>query len=310
MAMITNPTEAEIVKMLLSYAIADAAGGLFIGAGFTLAVTCLVLLSSETGGPPKQRHLLRLYIVVLMIVVVGFFLSIFLITNIFAIFEPHTDADVLLINDRLVVAMDVFQLIVISMTDGLLVWRCYTVHKALIGWPSSPRGITSWIIPAGLWVVSFVAGIITCAKPAHNPAIFVVFASNALTNLCGTVIITTRLLKHRRMIRNHLGGRAPMTRYQDVITILLESAMINVPVSICMAIGAIVTSDSTSFVWMIVLSITVPSQAFATFLVIHQMALGRAIGQKNQDIVRPREGKSEAYNASLLLADEHVTPRT
>ncbi|KAF9447977.1 hypothetical protein P691DRAFT_670379 [Macrolepiota fuliginosa MF-IS2] len=266
--------------MLLSFAIADAAGALFIGAGFTLAIACLVLLSSETGGPPKRRHLLRLYIVVLMIVVIGFFLSIFLFTNTFAIFEPRTDADNTLIMARLSVALDVFLVIVISMTDGLLVWRCYMVHDAvLMGQPSSFWGKISWFIPACLWVVGFVAGVISCTR-LEGPPTAILFVLNALTNIYGTAFITIRLLRHRRMARICFGDKTSMARHHGIVGILVESAAINIPIAICTAVGNMGVK-SVSLSWSIVYSICTPSQVRQSGFILTPQAEHVLIGIGN-----------------------------
>ncbi|KAF9447979.1 hypothetical protein P691DRAFT_781638 [Macrolepiota fuliginosa MF-IS2] len=247
------------MNMLISLTIADASAALFIGACLTLGTICFILLSSPAGGPRKQRRLLRLYIVALLIAAAGFYLSDFLYTNTPTIFRPRTDNEYLLMNDRLILANAAFQAIVISLTDGLLVWRCYMVHKAFIGRSLPVWGYIFWVTPAGLWTVNFVTGIILCTTRGSIPMV-VLFSCNALMNIYGTAFITIHLLRHRRMARICFGDKAPMSRYHNIVGILLESAAINVPVAICAAVGYMVIHNPTAAALFIIFSISIPSQ--------------------------------------------------
>ncbi|KAF9447970.1 hypothetical protein P691DRAFT_760314 [Macrolepiota fuliginosa MF-IS2] len=277
-------TGCPALNTYLPFAIADISGALFVGAFITLSTICIILLSLKTGGTSKQRRLLQLYIVTLIIAVIGFFISDFVLTNVSTIFNPHTEEDGLLLVRKLVIPVDVFQTIVIFMTDGLLVWRCYMVREALMGQSSeSFWGKISCGIPACLWFMSVVTGVITCTRLEQALPTAILFIFNALTNICGTAFITIHLLRHRQMARICFGDEAPTDRkYHNIVGILLESAAINVPVAICAVVGSIITmtQNLTPINWQIVYSISVPSQAFATVLVILQVALGRVIGQR------------------------------
>ncbi|KAF9447966.1 hypothetical protein P691DRAFT_781625 [Macrolepiota fuliginosa MF-IS2] len=231
------------LRSTLPLVIGDVSGAIIIGACLTLGTICLVLLSPRTRGPAKQRHLLQLYIVALIVAVIGYFVSVFLANHARAI--PH-------ITEKVLYGLNVGMSIIIWMTDGILVWRCYTVHNALTGHSSSFRGIIPWMIPAGLWVVSFVT--------SHIPAV-VLAASNALTNVYGTAVIIIRLLQYRRMARLSFGGKVPLGRYNSIMSILLESAAINVPVAICTTVQNAVPSDM-SLSWDVLYSIGVPCQNY------------------------------------------------
>ncbi|KAF9439402.1 hypothetical protein P691DRAFT_786902, partial [Macrolepiota fuliginosa MF-IS2] len=136
------------------------------------------------------------------------------------------------------------------------VWRCYMVYKAWMGYPPS-----FW----GLWVMSF---------GTNNP----------ILTRCTELIDKGLQLQHRRMVRTWFGDDALTGRYHyNIVGILLESAAINVPIAICAVVGNIVTKDLESYTWQVVYSISIPSQAFTTVMVIHQVALGRAIGQQKRE---------------------------
>ncbi|KAF9447980.1 hypothetical protein P691DRAFT_801491 [Macrolepiota fuliginosa MF-IS2] len=297
----------KAMRVILPGTIADATGALFTGACLTLSTMCLVLLSSENAGPPKQRHWLRAYIVVLVIAVVGFFLSVFFFINASSIFFPRAVDDNM--SGGITLAIIFFLVTVIYMTDGILVWRCYMVHNALMGQSSSLWGRISWVIPPGLWIVNFVTGIITCATGRNVPTA-VLFITNALVNIYGTTFIIIRILQHRRMARVCFGDKVPIVRYHSIMGVLLESAMINVPIATCAAVGYLSTGP-VSLTWIIVIIICTPSQAFATLLVIHRVALGRAIGQHSRKEVvlsMEKSKKLTTHNVPLLSAGECVRP--
>ncbi|KAF9449279.1 hypothetical protein P691DRAFT_854362 [Macrolepiota fuliginosa MF-IS2] len=281
----------SVLDTFLPLTIGNVIGALLVGACLTLGTICLGFLSSETAGPPKQRHSLQLYIVVLVIAVIAFYLSEFLLTNGLPIFHPHTKDNYNdILANRVDVAASIFQLIVICMTDGLLVWRCYMVHRALMGPGCYPSfwGRISWAVPAGLWVLSFVIGITTCVIRVGKLAdslLGVLFMSNALTNLYGTIFITIRLLRHRRVARICLGDRAPIARYHSLVAILLESAAINVPIAICAAVKNVAITSTASIIIIMMAIPNVSLQAFATLLIIHQVSRGRAVGQQKQEEV-------------------------
>ncbi|KAF9447974.1 hypothetical protein P691DRAFT_818493 [Macrolepiota fuliginosa MF-IS2] len=193
--MSTNADGVEqVLRGLLPTTIANAAGAFTTGTCFTLGVICLVLLSSQAAGPPKQRQWLQLYIVALILAVLCFFIAIFLLTNATAIFLPQANTD-----DKLGIQLTIFSsatmVIIVYMTDGLLVWRCYMVHQALMGRCSLFWSKIAWVVPAGL-----------------------------------------------RMTRIYFESKVSTARHNNIVSILLESAAINVPIAICAAVGNMVTT--------------------------------------------------------------------
>ncbi|KAF9449278.1 hypothetical protein P691DRAFT_854360 [Macrolepiota fuliginosa MF-IS2] len=261
-------------------------GAFLTGSCATLGTICFVLLSSKTqAGNPKRRLLLQIYLLALTSAVVGYSLIQFIITNIYAIFRPHSFAELGdILDHKLSIPVNLFQALVIWLSDGLLVWRCYKVHKALSEDGPSLWDRVSWAIPAALWAINFVIGLVTCAirtGKLADPLQATLFICNALTNIYGTFFITIRLLQHRQMARACLGDKVPVARYHRIMSILLESAAINVPIAIFAAVGNLASVDSP--LWAIVFSIVFPSQALTTILIIYQVARGRAVSEQSRE---------------------------
>ncbi|KAF9440947.1 hypothetical protein P691DRAFT_800801, partial [Macrolepiota fuliginosa MF-IS2] len=139
-------------------------------------------------------------------------------------------------------------LLTVCLTDGLLVWRCYVVQTNIdLGKHSGWRSVF-WVIPLGLWVTTaamgLVGGILFVVGPdpkAVNPLTHVLEAtaliSNCLVNMFTTCYITTCLLLHKRMVGAAFGENAPTDQHLRIISILLESAAIGVPVTVVAAAG-------------------------------------------------------------------------
>jgi hypothetical protein len=60
---------------------------------------------------------------------------------------------------------------------------------------------------------------------------------NATLSIYAPSFITTSLLLHRQMIKVCLGDKADTAHHIHLINIFMESAAINVPISICIGIG-------------------------------------------------------------------------
>ncbi|KAF9442965.1 hypothetical protein P691DRAFT_764715 [Macrolepiota fuliginosa MF-IS2] len=168
--------------------------------------------------------------------------------------------------------------IVTGITDGLLVWRCYAVHQAFEQAPSMWRNIF-WIFPALLWILNIVSGIVVAPITQFHWCSAVAFISNAVINLYATVFIALRLLQHRRMLMACLGPEVQTKRHVYILGLLLESAVINVPVALAAAIGLCIPGALFS---PAMAPIVGSSQAFASVLIIHQVAMGRAFDQQRE----------------------------
>lgn len=75
----------------------------------------------------------------------------------------------------------------------------------------------------------------------------IVFMSNAVINLYATVFISLRLLIHRRTMVGSLGAGAFPARYWHIISILWQSAAINVPITATAAVALELGSEWADF---------------------------------------------------------------
>lgn len=74
--------------------------------------------------------------------------------------------------------------------------------------------------------------------PWHTRASTSGYTTNIVLNIYATLFISTRLLLHRRMIMTRLGSTVSTAQHIRIIGILLESAAINLPVTVTCAVGA------------------------------------------------------------------------
>ncbi len=65
----------------------------------------------------------------------------------------------------------------------------------------------------------------------------VLIASNSALSVYATLFLTIRLLAHRMLVTAYQGSKALMKQRLRIVTILLESAAINVPIAIAAAVG-------------------------------------------------------------------------
>ncbi|KAF9445811.1 hypothetical protein P691DRAFT_777320 [Macrolepiota fuliginosa MF-IS2] len=101
--------------------------------------------------------------------------------------------------------------------------------------------------------------------------------SNAVINLYATIFIIFRLLQHRRMLIACLGTKVQTKRHVYIIGLLLESAIINVPIALAAAIGLWIPGALFS---PVIGPIVGSGQAFGSVLIIHQVAIGRAFDRQ------------------------------
>jgi len=171
-----------------------------------------------------------------------------------------------------------------ALTDGLLVWRCYMVQKVLMTTQSQIIRAISWVIPASLWLIMIAAGIAGAVITKHvtipgrlaslsRAFLITSLAANIHLNLYSTIFIISRMDLYRRMIRDNFGTPTEIHRTR-VVGMVLESASINVPITVIAVIG-IATSGAYGDIMM---SVVIPGQSFASVLVMYQIAIGKAIG--------------------------------
>ncbi len=243
--------------------------GIFLsGIALTLGMSAILLLAS--GREARQHYVLCAYTVTILLLLIAFETQALINHNTATIFffRPYDGADIML--SRIMLLTAVVNTILV---DGLLVcigllgslphslflcfiykaWRCFLVEKAL---GSSNWGTLFQAFPACLWGIIAGTGqkcrpgqrithlpvvAATVAGTAQNTTVYVGFgtigvASNITLNIYATIFITTRLLLHRRMVMACVKDKALTTQHVYIIGILLESAIVNLPVTIITAV--------------------------------------------------------------------------
>lgn len=147
-----NRYPPDIIKTEINWVIGVTLGAFAFGILLTLGLNCLRALWSL---PPQtgflnQRRLLMVH-VFLQIVANAVFQINSLRENMYAIFYTRPEELTYFYLD----AWNVLIVFLFALTDGMLVWRCYMVQKALL-LPKGERIIwhhLSWLFPLGLWLV-------------------------------------------------------------------------------------------------------------------------------------------------------------
>lgn len=172
----------------------------------------------------------------------------------------------------------------IYLTDGVLVWRCYKVQSALCPHPGGLLNIATWAFPLCIYLVTLVTGLtlaitVITTQKIPNAVVDVALMSNGFLNLYATCFITIRLSWFRRMYRVYRTADSD-TRYSRwLIQIFLEAAVINVPIVL---IAAIFNCLGSHYLSSYLTTAGVSCQSFSTLLILHQVVLGKAIGQAEE----------------------------
>lgn len=144
---------------------------------------------------------------------------------------------------------------------------------------------------AGSMSVSSAHGMLKSVFGATSG--IVAITSNLALTVYATLFLTIRLLAHRKLLIASQGGRALTKQPLRIITILLESAAVNIPIVTATAVGLRTSKTLSNIIGYIVPPSQVCAywfnttyralipvyQALASVLVIHQVALGRAFDQ-------------------------------
>ncbi|KAJ3570555.1 hypothetical protein NP233_g4333 [Leucocoprinus birnbaumii] len=100
-------------------------------------------------------------------------------------------------------------------------------------------------------------------------------------------------------------AREDTSRYLQIVSIFLESAAINVPTTMIGAVGfAIKASFGT-----IIAPVAVVGQVFASIIVIHQVAVGRAFSRRREEEMKRltiNSEKSPVQSISTLVEPSNV----
>jgi len=298
------PQLLSALRVNMAESIGTIIASLFHGGLLSMGIHCIFLLSPKEAKATKQQRFWQTYITILLLINAPYQAAFFMWNNYWIIYasDPVKQVEVLRILSTIGNSVPIF---LAGMADSVLVWRCYMVQKALDHRPSRLRAIF-WVFPLVLWLITYVAGSIGSALRARSsqfsPGTVIITAAsrgssifqtvgltaNVLLALYSTSFISIRLLLHRRMLNSYLGEHVVTTRHLHIVGILLESAAINIPVTIAGAIG-IATSQIFG---RIIISIAVECQCFAAVLILYQVALGRAFGQRKDIETLPAPGDS------------------
>ncbi|KAF9443914.1 hypothetical protein P691DRAFT_839738 [Macrolepiota fuliginosa MF-IS2] len=272
-----NSTTWTSLDTLTIYGIVEVVQALFIGGLVNLGVISILLLSRKPRKGRIQQNFWRVYIAALMLLNLGFLVICFLFANCAARFPKNIDRRILNLNAGGLV-------LIATLADGVIylaLQRCggaiwleellgIIVHglKTLFGcFPYACSG--GWVglalgEPRGRLGHVLRGGSLVC---------------NAILHVFATIYITVRLVLQRRIVTICLGPKEPTEPYLSIITIIIESAIINVPTSIAGAIGFFMgRSFGSAFA-----NITATCQSFASVLILHQVALGRVLSRAEGD---------------------------
>lgn len=146
-------------------------------------------------------------------------------------------------------------------------------------------------------------------------------SSNAMANAFATFFIIVRLMIHKRRTIERFGHQSPALRHLHFVNILLQSAAINVPITIVAAAGL----GSKQIYAIIVAPIAVTCQvrwslhakgrsflrilffqSFSSVLIIYQVALRRAIDDQKEGTERNPEGGEFTSGVIYTVNDSTV----
>ncbi|KAF9442951.1 hypothetical protein P691DRAFT_764730 [Macrolepiota fuliginosa MF-IS2] len=248
---------------------------LFIGSFLTLAVPSMYILSPRQ---TSRRRLWKIYIAILIAANLGYEAVCFLWNTYritYALVNPVNGAK---FSRALAICCSIFPVFIVAMTDAIIIWRCYTIQETM-GLGSSRLGRVFYFFPLCLWVVTTGAAGAAFIGDTHLVTIFQTMAvvSNILLNVFATCFIITRLLLHRRMLVACFGEATPDIGHLRIVNILIESAAINIPITVVGVIGLAVGPIFGDIVG----AIAVACQSFASVLIFHRIAAGRAIGYQD-----------------------------
>ncbi|KAL9710349.1 hypothetical protein Ac2012v2_006648 [Leucoagaricus gongylophorus] len=253
---------------------------LFNGGLLTMGITCFSLFSSiPDSNTTLRRALWRVYILGLMLLNIAFLTAIFVWSYRRVIFLGFDES---VVGHSMLLVVDSIGYVILSVTDGFLVWRCYMVYRTLSGSRSKLEALL-WIVPLVLCMITFGTGTVSISiqRPRDIMILQLIsFGSNILLNLLAPTYLTVRLLIHKRMVLKQYGNEAPVGQYLQTVCILLESAALNLPVAI---IGIVGIGNGKYFGW-VVQAVSVVIQSFASLLILHQVALGKVVARHHSRI--------------------------
>ncbi|KAF9447971.1 hypothetical protein P691DRAFT_760315 [Macrolepiota fuliginosa MF-IS2] len=266
----------------MSWTIGAFISSFLAGSLIPLGISCILLMTRGKERISKQHRYLCIYIVALLFFIILFEVEVFLVTAGVLILYPQSPHKAQVFLDVVMIVGYSTLAVLCALSDGLLVWRCFMIHRGLRHSLLAKYGHVIWIFPACLLGLSLVTGYMSAGMFLRNRALSdklgaVAFASNAVLNLYATTLITATLLIYRRTVK-FLTGSAT-NEHLPIIAIFLQSAATNVPMTVAAAIGVWTGKNYGMVVGIII----VATQALTSILIIHQVALGRVFGHGGEE---------------------------
>ncbi|KAJ3570544.1 hypothetical protein NP233_g4329 [Leucocoprinus birnbaumii] len=291
--------------------------GILLTGGLISSGTACIFLLSQDKHPDtlKQHRLLRVYIITLLLAATAFIVEEFILSNnLTEIFNSKSASNIESLR-LLTFTINITPVFVAALTDGLLVWRCYMVQRLASCHSPKKWHKVFWILPGCFWFITIAAGY--TAAPLllltrNRTLLFVAtmlqttaFLSNAVLNTYATFFITIRLLKYRKAMMVHADSerKAETSRYLHIVSILLESAAINIPITIAAAVGIRLHELFSA----VIAPVAVAGQALASVIIIHQVAVGRAISAKQQGLAASTRITTAVLLAFVFGKSEHIS---
>ncbi|KAJ3572839.1 hypothetical protein NP233_g2816 [Leucocoprinus birnbaumii] len=193
----------------------------------------------------------------------------------------------------LAILLQLAPVLTVCLTDAVLVWRCYMVANALGPQRHQRFRRLLWILPLGVYITTVVSGtigamtIFTGAGEKYQPVLgAVALSSNAFLTIYATTFISICLLRYDRLLSRATmrGSAAPAekgaTEPRRITKLFQESAAINVPVALA---AAVTVCNAQWTVGSMLISIAAPCQSLSTVLILHQVAIRKAIDQRREN---------------------------
>ncbi|KAF9445344.1 hypothetical protein P691DRAFT_273070 [Macrolepiota fuliginosa MF-IS2] len=272
-----------INQMEMRWAIEMVISGISYGILLALSLVCLRVLSRlpRSKGFWNQRNMLMIHVGLLLLLNTAVEVHGARVTLI-AIFKTRPEA----LTHLYLGWPNIVNVVLFALTDGLLVWRCYMVQKAFTNGKFAGWQCICWIIPLIFWITFIGVGMATVitskpmaplpqrVDPLSDILLVTAASCNTLLNLFATTNIIVRLLSHRRAMIASFGRESSMSRFPlKIVGILLESVVINLPVSITIVVYTAVAYE----IGFMVVQIAVLLQSCSSILVIYQVAMRRVL---------------------------------
>ncbi|KAF9446007.1 hypothetical protein P691DRAFT_761993 [Macrolepiota fuliginosa MF-IS2] len=302
----------QITPMIGTFVSFLLTGGLIVS-----GMCCVFLLIRGKNGTTKQHRFLCIYVIALLFAVVGYAISLFLSTGGVLILYLQSPRKAQQLPCTMTIPTYLCMMAVYALTDGLLVWRCFMIcrglHHSLL--PNCRR--IAWIFPACICILALVSACIAPGfqgRALYSELVLAAVILGIILDLYGTTLITATLLAHRRIVKS-LSGTASTPQHLPIIAILLESAAINIPATVAVAVGVII-GDNFQFA---VMPVVTTNHALGSVLIIYQVALGRAFGHRGEEEVGNTtqlvfqgckgDGRGSSDNGGLVVLTTRITAR-